>query len=66
MPESKSSSGGSGVATILLVIFVTLKLLNIAPVAMSDDSGDIAKRLMHIVDEAPSARSLAAKTGGKS
>lgn len=33
MPESKSSSGGSGVATILLVIFVTLKLLNVAPVA---------------------------------
>lgn len=25
-----------------------------------------AKRLMHIVDEAPSAQSLAAKTGGKS
>lgn len=33
MPESKSSSGGSGITTILLVIFVTLKLLNVAPVA---------------------------------
>lgn len=33
---------------------------------MSDDSGDIAKRLMHIVDEAPSAQSMSAKTGGKS
>ncbi len=33
MPESKSSSSGSGVLTILLVIFVTLKLLNVDPVA---------------------------------
>ena len=33
MPESKSSSSGSGVLTILLGIFVTLKLLNVDPVA---------------------------------
>lgn len=33
MPESKSSSSGSGVLTILLVIFVTLKLLAVDPVA---------------------------------